>query len=60
MKSQNKSPNREETLLGRPFFDMVLEVFAPPYPYQSVDKEKENAINPASQPDSKTVKNGAD
>jgi hypothetical protein len=58
VKSQNKSPNREETLLGRPFFDMILEVFAPPFP--KVEKERDNAINPASQPDSKTVKNGAD
>jgi hypothetical protein len=37
---------------------MILEVFAPPFP--KAEKERDNAINPASQPDSKTVKNGAD
>ena len=58
MSDEKKGKNRENTLLGRPFFDMILEVFAPPF--GTIGKEKDNAINPAKQPDSETIKNGAD
>ena len=59
MEKHEKDKIGETTLVGMPFFDMVMKIFDPSYlkAEEEIDKIR---INPAKQPDSRTIKNGSD